>query len=133
MILLLIALFLTGPNVELGPAKKIELFAVPSEVYEASYRASGAKLCDRTLRQAQELRFDKRFGTRVSKLISVLSKKEQEPSGRHDLIVTSSCIGVRDKDEAKEALSRALDDFGPTLDAMERRYGISQSHAGRGD
>lgn len=124
MSLLLMAMLLSAPDVDQGPAQKIEQLRVPSVVYWAAYRASGAKLCDETLRKNQERQFNKRFGTRVSKLIATISAKEGDQSQRGDLIVTSSCLSFTNPENAKKALSRALDDFEPSLDGMERRYGI---------
>lgn len=123
--LLLMTLLLSASNAGIEPAREIEELRVPGEVYWATYRASGAKLCDQTLRQDQERKFNKRFGGRVSKLIAVIRAKEDGQSRGDDLIVTSSCLAFANPDSATSALSRALDDFGPTLDAMERRYGIT--------
>ncbi|MBW8743990.1 MAG: hypothetical protein JF628_06550 [Sphingomonas sp.] len=120
--LLLMALLFSASSAEIDPAKEIEGLRVPSELYWAAYRASGAKLCDPTLRENQERQFDNRFGGRVSKLISVIRAKQSQGD---NLIVTSDCLAFVDRDSATNALSRALDDFGPALDAMERRYGIT--------
>ena len=121
MSLVLMAVLLS----DLGPAKQIKMLKVPSEVYWASYRASGAKLCNRSLREDQERRFDKRFGSRVSKLISAIAAKGDKKSQDDELIVPSGCIAYRDRQAARKVLSRALDDFEPILAEMERRYGIS--------
>jgi len=121
--LLLMALLFSASSAEIDPAKEIEGLRVPSELYWAAYRASGAKLCDPTLRGNQERQFNKRFGGRVSKLISIIRAKQREQSQGDNLIVTSSCLAFVDRDSATNDLSRALDDFGPALDAIERRYG----------
>ncbi|MXP27450.1 hypothetical protein GRI58_01265 [Porphyrobacter algicida] len=122
MSLVLMAVLLS----DLGPAKQIEMLKVPSEVYWASYRASGAKLCNHNLRENQERRFDKRFGRRVSKLISAIAAKGDKKSQDDELIVPSGCIAYRDRQAVRKGLSRTLDDFEPILVEMKRRYGISE-------
>jgi len=119
------ALLFSASSAKMEPAKGIEELRVPSEVYWAAYRASGARLCDQTLRQHQERQFNSRFGGRVSKLIAVIRAKQDRQAHGDDLIVTSSCLAFADPASAMNALSRALDDFGLTLDAMERRHGIT--------
>jgi len=103
MSLLLMAMLLSASPVDEGPAQKIEQLRVPSEVYWAAYRASGAKLCNPTLRNIQEREFNKRFGIRVSKLIATITAKEGEQ--RDDLIVTSSCLSFANPEQAKVSQS----------------------------
>ncbi|VWX54605.1 hypothetical protein [Novosphingobium sp. 9U] len=91
---------------------------VPKDLFYLAAAPSGTMFCDKAQKRRQTAAFDRRFGKRFNKLVSVVRMRDGLGWSAEDVMVTPCYVPT------PQRAAQLLDEFEGQLRAFEERFGL---------